>query len=174
MSTRTAPDDAGPRRRTGPLWRRVLPIAGVALACAVLLAVTYWAGVRTLEGRLLSDAALRGAIRTHGLVSTSVNRVLNLVSGASLVAAMLVVAGIALLRGRRVQGAAAVGVVVAANATTFVLKRYLLERPDLGVSEAGPATLNSLPSGHTTAAFSAIGALLLVVPRRLRVPVALA
>ena len=173
MSTHPAPDDRRPRRPTGPLWRRALPIAVVALGCAFLLALTYWAGVRTLEGRLLSEAAFRGAVRSNGLVSTSVDRVLNLVSGASLVAAMAVVAGIALLRGRRVQGAAAVGVVLAANATTFVLKRYVLDRPDLGVSEVGPATLNSLPSGHTTAAFSAVGALLLVVPRRLRLPVAL-
>lgn len=157
---------------TGPLWRRTLPIAGVALVCAVLVWVVYWASVQTVPGRVLDDAALRGALASQSLVSSSVDRVLNVVSVASLLAAMAVVAVIALLRLRRVQGLAAVGVLVGANVTTLVLKRYLLERPDLGVSEVGPTTLNSLPSGHATAAFSAIGALLLVVPRRLRPAVA--
>src|SRR5690606_6770023 len=46
-------------------------------------------------------------------------------------------------------------------------------RPDLGLDEVGPATLNSLPSGHTTAAFSAVAALLLVLPAAWRASVAL-
>ncbi len=160
-------------RSAPPSWRRTLPMVAVALACALLLGLVYWASVRTIQGRVLSDAALQGALQTNGAVSSTVDRVLNGVSVGSLLAAMAVVAFIALLRLRRVQGFAAVGVLVSANVTTLLLKRYVLERPDLGVSEVGPATLNSLPSGHTTAAFSAVGALLLVVPRRLRVPVAL-
>ncbi len=54
------------------------------------------------------------------------------------------------------------------NASTKILKTYVLPRSDLGLSESTPATLNSLPSGHTTAAFSIVVALLFVVPRGLR------
>ena len=174
MRRRPVPEDDGPVRRSAPpSWRRTVPMVAVALACALLLGLVYWASVRTIQGRVLSDAALQGALQSNGVVSSTVDRVLNGVSVGSLLVAMAVVAFIALLRLRRVQGFAAVGVLVGANVTTLLLKRYVLERPDLGVTEVGPATLNSLPSGHTTAAFSAVGALLMVVPRRLRVPVAL-
>jgi hypothetical protein len=84
------------------------------------------------------------------------------------------VATVALVRLERVQGLAAVGLLVGANVSTLVLKTYLLERPDLGIREVAPATLNSLPSGHATAVFSAVAALLFVVPTRWRYPASLA
>lgn len=62
---------------------------------------------------------------------------------------------------------------VLANGSTWLLKEHLLTRPDLGLDEVAPATLNSLPSGHTTAAFSAVAALLVVLAARVRAPTAL-
>ena len=61
-----------------------------------------------------------------------------------------------------------------ANATTWLLKEVLLPRPDLGLDEVAPATLNSLPSGHSTAVFSAAAALAFVTPTRAQPPVVLA
>ena len=65
-----------------------------------------------------------------------------------------------------------IGVLVAAAAvtSTYLLKHYLIAKPDLGVQEA---LSNSAPSGHTTFAAAAGAALFLAVPRFLRPTVAL-
>ncbi len=154
---------SGSAERGRPLSRLGL----VALAHAVILAAVYYVTVHTVAGRLLSDASLRGALSTGSLVGT-VDAVLNVVSIASLLGAVAAVALIALVRLARVQGLAATGVLVTANLSALLLKDYVLPRPDLGLHEIAPATLNSLPSGHSTAAFSAVAALLFVVPRRWR------
>lgn len=65
-----------------------------------------------------------------------------------------------------------IGVLVAAAAvtSTYLLKHYLIVKPDLGVQEA---LSNSAPSGHTTFAAAAGAALFLAAPRFLRPTVAL-
>lgn len=65
-----------------------------------------------------------------------------------------------------------IGVLVAAAAvtSTYLLKHYLIVKPDLGVQEA---LSNSAPSGHTTFAAAAGAALFLAAPRLLRPTVAL-
>lgn len=148
-------------RREGALTR----LGVLATVYAVLFAGLYFFTVRTVDGRLLGDASLRGALFTSPAVEDSVDAVLNVVSTASLLGAVALVAVIALLRLARFEGLAAVGMLVAANLSTMVLKDYLLTRPDLGLNEVAPATLNSLPSGHSTAAFSAVAALIFVLPR---------
>ncbi len=134
--------------------------------------LVYWVSVRTVAGREFGDAALRGALLTQSAFSRTVDRVLDVVSVASLAGALALVATIALVRLARVPGLAAIGVVVAANGSAWLLKHHLLSRPDLGLDEYTPATLNSLPSGHSTAVFSAVVAVLLVLPARLRPAVA--
>ena len=64
------------------------------------------------------------------------------------------------------------GVLVGAAAvtSTYLLKHYLIVKPDLGVQEA---LSNSAPSGHTTFAAAAGAALFLAAPRFLRPTVAL-
>ena len=133
--------------------------------------LVYHVTVRTTYGRLFADASLRGAVLTRARTEGLVDHALGVVTLASLAAAVAVIATIALLRLRRGPGIAAIGVLVAANLTAQVLKR-LLDRPDLGLRESAPATLNSLPGGHSTAAFSVGVALMLVVPRRTRGAVA--
>ncbi len=135
--------------------------------------LVYYVTVRTVQGRLFGDASLRGALVTRSALADGADRVLNVVSVASLLGAVAVVAMVALVRLERVQGLAAIGILVGANVSTLVLKGYLLERPDLGIREVAPATLNSLPSGHATAVFSAVAALLFVVPARWRYPTVL-
>lgn len=145
----------------------------MAAVYAVAFVLVYYVSVRTVRGRLVSDASLRGAISSGASVRDTVDSLLNVVSVGSLLGAIAVVAVIALLRLERVRGLASIAVLVLANGSTWLLKEHLLTRPDLGLDEVAPATLNSLPSGHTTAAFSAVAALLVVLPGRLRLPTAL-
>lgn len=65
-----------------------------------------------------------------------------------------------------------IGVLVGAAAvtSTYLLKHYLIVKPDLGAQEA---LSNSAPSGHTTFAAAAGAALFLAAPRFLRPTVAL-
>ena len=158
------------RATLGPLVRIVL----VGFAFGVGFMLVYYVTVRTIQGRLFGDASLRGALLTRSALADGADTVLNVVSVASLLGAVALVATVALVRLERVQGLAAIGLLVGANLSTLVLKRYLLDRPDLGIREVSPATLNSLPSGHATAVISASAALLFVVPSRWRYPTALA
>lgn len=144
-----------------------------ATAYAAGFVLVYYLSVRTVPGRRVSDASLRGAISSGASVRDTVDAILDIVSVGSLLGAVAVVALIALLRLDRVRGLAATSVLVTANVMTWLLKEHLISRPDLGVDEIAPATLNSLPSGHTTAAFSAVAALLIVLPAAVRVPVAM-
>ncbi len=151
-----------------PLTQLVL----FALAFASVFVLVYVLTVRTTEGRLLGDASLRGALLTNSRFTGTVDRVLDVVSVASLLAALAVIAVIALVRLARLQGLAAITVLVGSNLSTLILKNYILDRPDVGIREVTPATLNSLPSGHATAAFSAVAALLFVLPRPWRLTTA--
>lgn len=149
---------------------RLYVVAAIAVGHVLALGLVHWASVRTLVGRTFEDAALRGALLTRFADTADV--LLDIVSVGSLAGALAVVAVIALVRLARVTGLAAIGVMVAANLTTWLLKEVLFERPDLGLDEYTPVTLNSLPSGHSTAVLSAVAAVLIVVPHRLRAPVA--
>ncbi|HZW43187.1 MAG TPA: phosphatase PAP2 family protein [Dermatophilaceae bacterium] len=146
----------------------------LTVACGVGFVTVYALTVRTAPGRQFGDASLRGALLTRSGVAAAVDTVLGVVSVAALLGGITVVAMVALARLQRVPGGVAVGLVLAANASTWLLKNHLLSRPDLGLSEVTPATLNSLPSGHTTAVFSIAVAMLFVVPPRWRRTVAFA
>ena len=152
--------------------RALAPLVLLTAACGLGFWLLYVVTVRTSYGRLFADASLRGAVRTRSGASDLVERALGVVSVASLLGALALVALIALVRLRRGLGLAALAVLVGANLSARLLKTYLLERPDLGLLESAPSTLNSLPSGHSTAAFSVGVALLLVVPPALREVVA--
>ncbi len=159
--------------RVGSPWRPLARIALVGVACGAGFVLVYYVTVRTVQGRLFGDASLRGALLTRSALADSTTTILNMVSVASLLGAIALVTTVALVRLDRVQGLAAVGVLVGANLAALLLKSYLLDRPDFGLLEVSPATLNSLPSGHVTAVFSAGAALLFVVPTRWRYPAGL-
>ena len=91
--------------------------------------------------------------------------VLDVVSVGFIVAVLVAAMVIAVLRRRWSLALQVAVLMVGANLTTQVLKKFVLDRPDLGV-EADYG--NTLPSGHTTAAASVSAALLLVVPPRVR------
>ena len=146
------------------------PAAG-AVACATALVAVYWAAVRTVPGRVLDGRSLRGALLTDSTAAAWLERGLDLISVTALLCAVCGILLIALARRRRAVGLGALVVLAGANVSTQLLKSVLLTRPDLGLDERTPATLNSLPSGHVTVAFSAVVALVLVLPARLRGPV---
>src|SRR5699024_2118715 len=94
-----------------------------------------------------------------------------LISVPLLLLVLVIAAGVAVLRARWVV-LLRVGVLLAgANLSTQVLKKVVLDRPDLvdGIAQRA----NSLPSGHTTVAASVAVAVLLLVPRSLRPAMAL-
>src|SRR5690606_32054592 len=105
-----------------------------------------------------------------------VHAVLGVVSVASVLLAILLVGVVALLRRRFVLAAAVTVMIVGANVTTQLLKRFVLDRPDVAssVPDAAGGLHNTLPGGHTTVALSVAIAVVLVVPARLRGLVALA
>lgn len=140
------------------------------LLCVAGFIATYVLTVRTELGRQLADAAFRGALLGQSRTSDLVDTVLGVVSVASLLLAVVFIAFVALVRLQRALGLVALALLLTANVSAQLLK-WLLERPDLGLLEYTPATLNSLPSGHTTAAFSVVAALLVVVPRALQTAV---
>jgi hypothetical protein len=156
-----------PRRRT--LAWLLLALAG----CVAAFVLAYWFTVQTVTGRQLADAALRGATITRSS-GAAVDATLDVVTATALIAAVAAIAVVALIRMQRTRGLVAIGLLLAANASGRILKVYVLPRSDLGLAESAPATLNSLPSGHTTAAFSIGVAALFVVPSLLRTATAAA
>jgi membrane-associated phospholipid phosphatase len=140
----------------------------VTAACVATFGIVYWFTVQTITGRQLADTALRGATITRSPAGAAVNATLDVVTATALIAAVAAIAVVALIRMRRTSGLVAIGLLIVANASGRVLKVYVLPRSDLGLTESAPATLNSLPSGHTTAAFSIGVAALFVVPPVLR------
>lgn len=156
-------------RDTTWTWLRPLLLAAGAGFSIVGLWLFF---VRTTHGQLLDTLAYQGAkIGSHYVVDP-LNWMLLKVSVPAIALAMVVVAVTALLRRRWLLAFEAATVVAGANVSTRVLKYHVFYRPDLLPEARHLGMLNSLPSGHTTAAASAVVAAVLVAPPRLRVLVA--
>ena len=153
--------DAPPRRR-GPRAPIGAVLAVVLGAAAVVGA--YVLAVLDPAGRALDDAVL-GVATDLGLRGEGLT-VLELVGAPSVALAVIVIAGIAIARGRGGRAVSVVALVLGAQLVTQVLKAGLV-RPD-------SAEANSLPSGHVTLVTSLGLALVLIVPRLLRPLAALA
>lgn len=150
------------------LLRWVRPLL-LSSACGVAVLVVWWFFVLTLRGQLIDGLAYEGANIGAWRVTSQFERILQIVSVEGVALAMGAVALTAILRRRLGLAVEAAIVIAGANLSTRVLKFHLLWRPDL---MEGPLTSNSYPSGHTTAAASAMVAALLVAPRRLRALIA--
>lgn len=140
-------------------------VAGALLSTAVF-ALLYVFFVRTHAGQLIDQLAYDGAdFGQRGVTSPLTQAVLDSLPIASAVIGLLLTIIIAVIRRSVRTFAVAVGVAVAAIATTQLLKYGVLSRPDLGVEGyAG----NSFPSGHTTFAAASAMALFLVASPRTR------
>ncbi|MGN6190267.1 MAG: phosphatase PAP2 family protein [Conexibacter sp.] len=151
---------------TRPL--RPLPLAGLALTCALALVATYLVFVRTHAGQRIDEAALSGRLASAH-ARDAADQLLTTISVGSLALVLLLLVGQALLRRRVAQAVVAVAVVLGAVAMSEVLKHLVLPRPEL-VPTAIPH--NSFPSGHTTTAFAVGIAAALAAPPRWRRAVA--
>lgn len=118
--------------------------------------------VRTTLGQELDNAALVGAEHEPQGVITEAWDLLDIISVASLAVACVAIGAVALLRRRVAVAFAALATIGVANVATQLLKRVILERPDL----IGAGAINSLPSGHATVATTvAVGLVMVTAPR---------
>ncbi|MFE3542775.1 phosphatase PAP2 family protein [Nocardia sp. NPDC059177] len=141
----------------------------LAAASAAGAVAVYLAAVLTSTGQALENAALRGADQAGARDEARAWASLDQITVYSLAVAVAMIAVIALLRRRVDLLVAGVGVIVAGQLVTQVLKRWVLPRPEL-VDTTGGFTANSLPSGHTTIAMTVCFAIVLVAPYRWRGP----
>lgn len=148
---------------TPPARRTALVLALVSGAAA---AGCWWLFVATGPGQYVDQMALIASGLGRGRVAGYAHGLLDVVSLPFLAVAVVVMAAVALARGRWRLALGAPVMVGAANLTTQLLKYVVLDRPDLGYS---PGLLeNTLPSGHTTVAASVAAGVLLVTPARWR------
>jgi membrane-associated phospholipid phosphatase len=160
--------------RTARSARRSGSAALLGIICLAGLVVVSWLALYTADGQRFDERAMLAVSQDRGRVSYRLVGLLHHVSvgwAAVILAAILI---IALARGR-IRGAVAAAILVAgANITTEVLKKVILDRPDLRHGRPSFPVENSLPSGHTTVAFSLALAAVLVIPHALRWVVAFA
>jgi len=133
-----------------------------------VLVVVAIVALHTGAGQRLDERAMRTVVAGRETELTVLS-VLGRVSIGTILAVSVVCVVLAILRGRVRLAVAALVVIAGSNITTQLLKEVILERSQLDVIAP-----NSLPSGHTTVVASAVGAMLLVSPRALRLLVVVA
>lgn len=146
--------------------RPALRLATGAVAFAALFAVLYLLLVVTEAGQQLENLGLEGsALRTRPSQDDSLLG-LESVSAVSFGIAIVVLAGVAVLR-RRPHLALATVLAMGGSAVLAQLLKGLLPRPEFADL---PAWLlrNSFPSGHATVAAAVGAGILMVAPARLR------
>lgn len=163
MDTRNLLSNRAPaRRRAGHnpalfLFAALLTAAGAAL--------TYFGFVRTTTGQLADESAWREAEVVAPATRVPALQFLDNLPLLSVFIALAVIVAVTIARRRFSPAIIAVATMAAANLATQLLKNLLLDRPDRGVITLD---FNSLPSGHTTLAASAMAAVFLVVSPRWR------
>ncbi|GAB3919328.1 hypothetical protein GCM10011575_30080 [Microlunatus endophyticus] len=161
-----APASGRPPRITRPHpATAAIPVAATAVAGIV---ATVWVALHTVFGQHYDDLAMRVLDGGTSGLNDRLVHLLEQVSVGSAAIALAAMIAVAAVRGRFRLAGAAIVLVLGANLTTEVLKHYLLTRPDLGADIGTSATINTLPSGHTTVVFSLVLAAVLVSPRALR------
>lgn len=133
-----------------------------------MLVVVAIVALHTGTGQRFDERAMRTVVAGRETELTVLS-VLGRVSIGAILAVSVVCVVLAILRGRIRLAVAALVVIAGSNVTTQLLKEVVLERSQLDVIAP-----NSLPSGHTTVVAGAVGAMLLVSPRALRLLVVLA
>ncbi|GIF37227.1 phosphatase PAP2 family protein [Actinoplanes xinjiangensis] len=167
--TTLSTDDVGARTRRRPGAAYLAAPLLISVLAGLGLLATYHVFVRTISGQWLDTAAMLGTEVRYARLEELLSRTLNATTLTSLVLVCLIAAAVGVVRKRIDLAIAAAVLVLAANATTQLLKDWL-PRPTLD----GLTYPNSLPSGHTTAAASVAFALVIVLPAALRGPAALA
>jgi membrane-associated phospholipid phosphatase len=152
------------------MYRRRLQ--ALAVVAATMVAVVYILAERTTWGQRLDSTALQGRRAIGPRAVHAAARLLTTIDIASLALIGGAIVIVAVVRGYP-RLAVAAGLIIAGSVLTAeVLKRAVLTRPELGISDA-LRTKATYPSGHTTVAMSLGIAAMLVAPRRWRVTVGL-
>ncbi|WP_433386288.1 phosphatase PAP2 family protein [Micromonospora sp. KLBMP9576] len=154
-------------RATARGWTAVWLVV-LAMAQAAAFIAVWRVAMHGEVGQWVDTVALTGNRIGQDRIDGPVDRILNAMSIVSLLAATAVIGFIALIRGRIALAVTATLLIGGANATTQLLK-YGLVRPDFGIDPERIYAGNSLPSGHATVAASVAVALVLVLPRTVRV-----
>jgi membrane-associated phospholipid phosphatase len=140
--------------------------ASAALAAAVYLVIAHVALAQRIDARVLEDAMSHQTYERATLATD----VVSFFDPASFALLLAFLVGGAVLAGRTRAGIAVGAAILGAEITAQLLKPLLaVERPS-PADHYLPAA--SWPSGHTTAAVSLLFGLLIVLPPRLRPPVA--
>jgi membrane-associated phospholipid phosphatase len=138
------------------------------LATMLLFAAVTWVSVRTIRGQSLDTVALYGNGLGRRMVEGPLDAALGAISVGSIAVVLIIIALVAAARRRVALAVMSAICVVGACATTYVLKRWVIDRPYLGVDPDRAYAGNSLPSGHATAAAAFAIGLTLVAPPRAR------
>jgi membrane-associated phospholipid phosphatase len=148
------------RETTDARAPRIVASVVAVLGGTATVALLYVLAVVDPAGRAADHAVMRAAMRLGAGLRGDGLAMLGLVGVPAVALAVVVLAGVALVRRRGATAIAVVAIVLGAQLVTQLLKAGLA-RPD----SADP---NSLPSGHVTLVASLGVALVLVVPRLLR------
>ncbi|MFI1197588.1 phosphatase PAP2 family protein [Micromonospora sp. NPDC020750] len=154
-------------RATARGWTAVWLVV-LALAQTAAFVVVWRAALHTELGQWVDTVALTGNRIGQDTIASPVDRILNTMSALSLLVATAVIGFIALIRRRVALAITATLLIAGANVTTQLLKHFLI-RPEYGIDPERAVAGNSLPSGHTAVAASVALALILVLPRNVRV-----
>ena len=146
-------------------------LALLGLGAAVLVAPLWLLTTQTIEGQRVADLILYGRVLADPAAREIAVEALATVSIAAAGITTLGLATLGLVRGGFGLAIASLVLIGGANVTTVLLEA-LLVRPNL-LGSAAYATGNSFPSGHVALVASLGFAAILVVPRRLRTPVAI-
>ncbi len=144
----------------------LIAAASAALAGVVYLVIAHVAFAQRIDARVLEDAMAHQTYERATLAS----QVIAFFDPASFALLLAFLVGGAVLAGRTRAGIAVGAAVLGAEITAQLLKPLLAVQRPYPADHYMPAA--AWPSGHTTAAVSLLFGLLIVLPPRLRPPVA--
>lgn len=154
---------------THHLAGRAVWLVAFTIGCVVLFVALYTFAVQTAWGQRAGNAALAGRLDAlPSFANSAIDLLLATISNGSLAVMTAVLAAIGLARGGLRLAAVTGGVIFVANVATQLLKRVVLDRPELSNAGDQAGAVNSLPSGHATVAMSIAVAVALVSPARFR------
>ena len=147
-------------------------LTALGVLSAALVAIVWVTTTQTLAGQQVADMILYGRVAADPAVLGAATEALSALSLAFAATAAAGLFILAIARGGFGLATAVVVLLGGANLTAIGLK-LVLERPNL-LGDVAYATGNSFPSGHGAIASSLGLACVLVVPRRVRMAVAVA
>jgi membrane-associated phospholipid phosphatase len=151
---------------------RAKTLLGLAAGCAVLFALVAAGAYAWGPGEALDLEGLSGFMSVnHGWVESLTIRVIQLGDPPQVALMTLVLAGLAVVRGRP-RVAVLVLVLIAATSVSSQLLKALLAHPRVPPFLGYPVGPEALPSGHATAAMSLALAAVMAAPRRARLAAA--